>query len=80
MAEDLLSSGDGKVETGLDGGVDGIIERLSLASAKRHVGDRSLVLGLASSGELLLSVGLGLGSLLSSPPVAQCQSLALMSC
>lgn len=38
--------GDGKVETLLDGEVDGVIESLTLASSKGHVGDGSLVLGV----------------------------------
>lgn len=35
--------GDGKVETVLDGGVDGLVERGRLASAEGHVGDGALV-------------------------------------
>lgn len=62
-----LSSSDGKVETRLDGSVDGVVKRLRLATTEGHVGDGSLVLGLAGLDELLLGVGVGLGSLLSSP-------------
>lgn len=62
-----LSSSNGKVKTRLDGSIDGIIKRLGLAATKRHVGDGTLVLGLASSSELLLGVGSLLGSSLCSP-------------
>jgi hypothetical protein len=51
------------VETRLDGSVDGLVERLGLSATKRHVGNGSLVLGLAGRGQLCL------GSLVSSSGV-----------
>jgi len=45
------------MEAGLHRPVHSIIESLGLATTKGHVGDRALVRGLASGGEL------GLGSL-----------------
>ena len=68
---DLLASSNGKVETSLHRGIDSVIQRLRLATTKRHVGNRTLVLGLASDSELLLRIGISLGSLLSCPPTCQ---------
>lgn len=64
---DLLSGCDGKMETGLDSGVNGIVKSLGPATPKRHVGDGTLMFGLASSGNFMGSL-LGVnGGLLSSP-------------